>query len=78
MQSCKDANEYIRPLRGFVAGPNKATRRLKPMRSYASDVMYIGHGTQTIDPIDINLIKKELSKHEELVHIIVEIYPKKY
>lgn len=32
----------------------------------------------SIDPIDINLIKKELSKHEELVHIIVEIYPKKY
>ncbi|WP_086246764.1 CDF family Co(II)/Ni(II) efflux transporter DmeF [Campylobacter vicugnae] len=30
----------------------------------------------SIDPIDINLIKKELSKHEELVHIIVEIYPK--
>ncbi|ARQ98794.1 cation efflux system protein, CDF family [Campylobacter devanensis] len=32
----------------------------------------------SINPIDINLIKKELSKHEELVHIIVEIYPKKY
>lgn len=31
----------------------------------------------SINPIDINLIKKELSKHEELVHIIVEIYPKK-
>lgn len=29
----------------------------------------------SINPIDINLIKKELSKHEELVHIIVEIYP---
>ena len=32
----------------------------------------------SIDPIDINLIKNELSKHEELVHILVEIYPKKY
>ena len=31
----------------------------------------------SIDPIDINLIKNELSKHEELVHILVEIYPKK-
>lgn len=31
----------------------------------------------SIVPIDINLIKNELSKHEELVHILVEIYPKK-
>ncbi|RAZ48628.1 CDF family Co(II)/Ni(II) efflux transporter DmeF [Campylobacter hyointestinalis] len=28
------------------------------------------------DPIDIDLLKKELSKHEELVHILIEIYPK--
>lgn len=66
--SKQDANEYIRPLRGFVAGPNKATRRLKPMRSYASDVMYIGHGTQTIDPIDINgVLTITEYKNEELL-----------
>ncbi|MBT0611733.1 cation diffusion facilitator family transporter [Campylobacter hyointestinalis] len=28
------------------------------------------------DPIDIDLVKKELSVHEELVHILIEIYPK--
>lgn len=62
------AKEYIRPLRGFVAGPNKATRRLKPMRSYASDVMYIGHGTQVIEPIDVNgVLTITEYKNEELL-----------
>ncbi|MCR8679452.1 MULTISPECIES: CDF family Co(II)/Ni(II) efflux transporter DmeF [Campylobacter] len=28
------------------------------------------------EPLDIESIKKELSKHKELVHILVEIYPK--
>lgn len=28
------------------------------------------------EPIDIETIKEELSKHKELVHILVEIYPK--
>ncbi|RAZ55099.1 cation diffusion facilitator family transporter [Campylobacter hyointestinalis] len=28
------------------------------------------------DPIDIDLLKKELSIHKELVHILIEIYPK--
>ena len=28
------------------------------------------------EPLDIEAIKKELSKHKELVHILVEIYPK--
>ena len=46
---------FVTPIYGFVADKrNKATRRIKPAKTYASDVFYVGKGIQNGDSISIN------------------------
>lgn len=62
--------EFIRPTRGFVADQkNEETRRIKPARSYSSDVMYVGDGKNpSIEPINIcDVIVVTEFKNEELL-----------
>ena len=62
--------EFIRPTRGFVADyKNKETHQIKPARTYASDVIYIGKGENpSIKPINVSdVITISEFKNEELL-----------
>lgn len=68
--SGQDKKRFIRPIKGFVADQfNKATKKMKPVRSYASDIQYIGLGKNpVIEPININeVIEISEFKSEELL-----------
>ena len=62
-------SEFIRPTKGFVAGENKETHQIKPARTYASDVIYIGEGKDSaIKPINVSdVITISEFKNEELL-----------
>lgn len=62
-------SEFIRPTKGFVAGENKETHQIKPARTYASDVVYIGEGKNSaIQPINVSdVITISEFKNEELL-----------
>lgn len=42
--STEVAEYYIEPIKGFMSGKTKESPRLKPKRSYAGEVSYVGNG----------------------------------
>ena len=51
----QNQSTFIRPDRGFVATwQNKQTRRMKPARTYASEIYYVGQGTSSEPAKTIN------------------------
>lgn len=61
---------FIKPVRGFVADrKNKETRRMKPVRSFTSEVQYIGKGKEVVNtPVNISdVIKVTEYRNEELL-----------
>ena len=67
----ENQSTFIRPDRGFIAtGKNKQTRRMKPARTYASEIFYVGRGLASADPINVNgTLKVEAFKNERLLVI---------
>ena len=61
-----DVKHYITPIYGFVADrQNKDTRRMKPFKTYASDIYYIGDNIQTAVSGDV--VKVTEHANEELL-----------
>lgn len=57
---------YVTPIYGFVADrQNKNTRRVKPFKTYASDVYYVGTGLKETD--DFRVISVQEHVDEELL-----------
>lgn len=58
---------YVNPIYGFVADKyNKNTRRVKPFKTYASDVYYIGTGLKQTDGLN-GVISVQEHNNEELL-----------
>lgn len=47
------SNYFIEPIYGFKSGPTKESARMKPKRSYAGEVIYIGGGYRKGDVLNI-------------------------
>ena len=61
-------NYFLEPVYGFKTGINKDSTRLKPQRSYAGEVMYLGHGLKNNDETQISgLISMETSAEDEML-----------
>lgn len=59
---------YLTPIYGFVADKaNKNTRRVKPFKTYASDIYYVGTGLTQTDELNGVISVKEHSDEELLV-----------
>ena len=60
---------FVTPIYGFVAARhNKKTRRMKPAKTYASDIYYIGKGVPNGGEVNIkNVIKMQEFKDEQLL-----------
>ena len=59
---------YIEPSLGFKTGENKETGRLKPRRSYAGEVTYLGFGLKDDDNLRFSdIITIETSSDDELL-----------
>ena len=60
---------FVTPIYGFVAARhNKKTRRMKPAKTYASDIYYIGEGVPNGGEVNIkNVIKMQEFKDEQLL-----------
>ena len=61
---------FVKPVKGFVTDrKNKERGRMKPVRSFASEVRYIGKGTGVVNtPVNIsNVVKVTEYRNEELL-----------
>ncbi len=66
--STKAAEYYIEPIYGFKSGETKESTRLKPKRSYAGEVSYVGNGKTDEKRLVIgNSIGIETSSDDELL-----------
>lgn len=66
--STETVEYYIEPVNGFKSGETKESTRLKPKRSYAGDVSYIGNGKTDENRLVIgNSIGIETSSDDELL-----------
>lgn len=66
--STEKAEYYIEPVNGFKTGQTKESTRLKPKKSYAGEVSYIGNGKTDEEKLIIgNLIELETSSDDELL-----------
>ncbi len=62
------AEYYIEPINGFKSGVTKESTRLKPKRSYAGEVSYIGNGKSDEQRLVIgNALGVETSSDDELL-----------
>lgn len=62
------AQYYIEPVNGFKTGPTKESARLKPKRSYAGEVSYVGNGKTDEKRLVLgNVIGIETSSDDELL-----------
>lgn len=59
---------YIEPVYGFKTGVTKESTRMKPKKSYAGEISYLGGGIQDGNTIDLNgVMKIETSSDDELL-----------
>lgn len=60
---------FVIPIHGFIADRhNKKTRRMKPAKTYASDIYYVGRGISTQSEINVNnVLTINEFKDEELL-----------
>lgn len=66
----KNVEYYIEPINGFKSGETKVSTRLKPKRSYAGEVTYIGGGKIDNKKLKIgNIMNVETSSDDELLVI---------
>ena len=66
--STEAAEYYIEPINGFKSGETKESTRLKPKRSYAGEVSYVGNGKTDEQRLVIgNAIGVETSSDDELL-----------
>lgn len=64
----EEAEYYIEPIYGFKSGETKESTRLKPKRSYAGEVTYVGGGKTDEKRLIIgNVIGVETSSDDELL-----------
>ena len=63
----RNVSSFITPIYGFIADrKNKNTKRLKPFKTYASDIYYIGDSLSTIEELN-NVVEVSEHKNEELL-----------
>lgn len=68
--STETVEYYIEPVNGFKSGETKESTRLKPKRSYAGEVSYVGNGKTDENRLVIgNSIGVETSSDDELLVI---------
>ncbi len=68
--STEAAEYYIEPINGFKTGETKESTRLKPKRSYAGEVSYVGNGKTDEQRLVLgNVIGVETSSDDELLVI---------
>lgn len=66
--STEVAEYYIEPTNGFKSGETKESTRLKPRRSYAGEVSYVGNGKPDEKGLDLgNAIGIKTSSDDELL-----------
>lgn len=66
--STEVAEYYIEPTNGFKSGETKESTRLKPRRSYAGEVSYVGNGKPDEKGLDLgNVIGIKTSSDDELL-----------
>ena len=64
----KQAEFYIEPINGFKTGITKESTRMKPKRSYAGEVSYLGGGKKDDNHLEIGkTISIETSTNDELL-----------
>lgn len=60
--------KFIQPLDGFMTGVTKESSHLKPKRSYAGEVSYIGGGIKDSNQLNLNnILLAESSSNDELL-----------
>ena len=63
-----DVPYFIEPIHGFKTGYTKESTRLKPKRSYAGNIYYLGGGSDDLKPKNIkDVIVLESKKDDELL-----------
>lgn len=63
----RNIRKYVTPIYGFVADrKNKDTKRLKPFKTYASDIYYVGDNLSITDELN-NTVEITEHKNEELL-----------
>ena len=65
--SGNNVKDFITPIYGFVADrKNKETHRMKPFKTYSSEIFYIGDNLSSIDELN-NVVEVTEHKNEELL-----------
>lgn len=66
--SSETAEYYIEPINGFKSGKTKESTRIKPKRSYAGEVSYVGNGKMDEQRLILgNIMGIETSSDDELL-----------